>query len=127
MTVTGFECILKVVSEDVAKTASDWQIVDNTNFDAALVSATLGISQDLFILLKRSVAPDEFGRQWPEHDETFELANAADRFPKPKSYEDPNPQQASVSDGGAASSSSGVNFDGLRITPIKKRRTLQDL
>lgn len=128
VSVTGFETVLKVVSEEVARTADDWQIVDNTNFDAALVSATLGISKDLFVLLKRSVAQAEFDRQWPEHDETFELANAEESFPKPKGYEDAIPESAGGSSSGEASaSSSEVQFDGLRITPIKKRRTLQDI
>ena len=133
--VTNMDIRIKVMSEDQAAEASDWRLVENTNKDAALVSQALGFSQDLVVLAKRCMQKEQFEGAFPDHDLTFEIKNAADRFPDPKNYgRTAAAPTSSILSSPASSSSSGVvkhaagtgceMVGDVIVTPLRGRRKL---
>jgi len=123
------DIVIEVVSAAKAAETNDWGLAENTNKSAALVSETLGFSQELFLLLKREMGDERYAKAFPEYDNTFELPNAADRFPDPKSYEQ-EPASSHGHESEPASSTDGqrgqLQVAGVIITPLKKRRQLSD-
>lgn len=125
---------VEVISEAQAATATDWEIHEGYNLDAALVSVSLQFSQGLFCIARRTLKEADLNSAFAPHDQSFEMPNAADMFPDPKGYEAPSGSGAasSASEARASSSASsmcaslGTSVGGVIVTPIKPRRQLED-
>ena len=131
VSVRGHAMQIEVCPKEKAEEAEGWFLIDNTNRDAALISDTLGFSQNLFVLVRKKCSPDEFAKAFPEYDDTFEIPSAADRFPCVKSYDDPardsraGPSELPVLMDSSCADTSIVKIDGLIVSPLKKRRSLE--
>ena len=87
------------------------------------------------MLVKRELGTN-FSSRFPDHAEDLEIPNAADLFPNPKLYEESASVVSSsvVAQPPAQSSSAppledsaGVTLDGIIVTPIRKRRSLENV
>lgn len=131
VSITGGHTI-EVVSTPRAAEATDWQIQEPYNLDAALVSETLQFCQGLLCIARRTMPPADFAAIFAPHDDEFEMPRAADMFPDPKVYDLPEGTGAascSSSSFAAASpsaASSSASVGGVIVTPVKPRRRLAD-
>ena len=120
--------MLTATTQELAATATDWELEENTNHDARLVSRSLAFSQGLFCLLFSQRPELRDAPEFAPHDDGVEFPDAANAFPDPKSY-DSAAKRLVNSDGGngAQDGVTTVSPGGtVTVTPVKRRRSIMD-
>jgi hypothetical protein len=124
----GSQHMVKVIAPERAAEASDWEIHECYNFDAALISVSLQYSQGLLCIARSNLSTEDYENVFVNHDSKFELPNAADMFPSPKVYETPKKEPVPIAAVAApsAAGASAMTVGGVIVTPMRQRRLLTD-